>query len=138
MIDPGPAEPLPPHPPLARYYQSEAQRRRRVDAWFDEAASDYDWINQAISLGSGGRYRREALLRAGLAAGMSLLDAGSGTGGVTAQAQRVVGASGLVTGLDPSLGMLREASRRGVLRRVRALAEALPFPEGRFDMLSMG
>ena len=133
-----PAAPLPPHPPLSRYYRSEEQRRRRVDTWFDEAASDYDWINQAISFGSGHRYRREALLRAGLAEGMSLLDAGSGTGGVAAQAQRIVGGDGLVVALDPSLGMLRQAAGRGVRRRARGFAESLPFPGERFDMLSMG
>ncbi|HEX9941711.1 MAG TPA: class I SAM-dependent methyltransferase [Thermoanaerobaculia bacterium] len=130
--------PLRPHPLLQRYYQTEEQRRRRVDAWFDEAAGDYDWITQAMSFGSGYRYRREALLRAGLAAGMSLLDAGSGTGAVAAQAQAVVGGRGLVVALDPSFGMLRQAAGRGVARRVRGLAEALPFPDGRFDMLSMG
>jgi demethylmenaquinone methyltransferase/2-methoxy-6-polyprenyl-1,4-benzoquinol methylase len=109
-----------------------------VDAWFDEAASDYDWINQAMSFGAGHRYRREALLRAGLTESMRLLDAGSGTGVVAAQAQRIVGSRGLVVALDPSLGMLRQAGGRGVKRRVRAFAESLPFPSGRFDMLSMG
>jgi demethylmenaquinone methyltransferase/2-methoxy-6-polyprenyl-1,4-benzoquinol methylase len=69
---------------------------------------------------------------------MSLLDAGSGTGGVAAQAQRIVGGRGLVVALDPSLGMLRQAAGRGVRRRVRGLAESLPFPSQRFDMLSMG
>jgi len=131
-------QPLRPHPLLHRYYQTEEQRRRQVDAWFDEAAGDYDWINQAISFGSGGRYRREALLRAGLAAGMRLLDAGAGTGVVAAQAQTVVGARGLVVALDPSLGMLRQATRRGVKRRLRGFAEALPLPDHTFDMVSMG
>lgn len=132
------SDPLRPHPLLQRYYRTEEQRRRRVDAWFDEAAGDYDWITQAMSFGSGNRYRRQALLRAGLATGMSLLDAGSGTGVVAAQAQAVVGTQGRVVALDPSLGMLSRAARRGVTRRVRGLAEALPFPNGRFDMLSMG
>src|SRR5262245_6685834 len=137
MIDPS-AAPLPPHPPLLRYYHSEEQRRRQVDTWFDEAASDYDWINQAMSFGSGHRYRREALLRAGLAEGMSLLDAGSGTGGVAAQAQRIVGGHGLVVALEPSLGMLGQAAGHGVRRRARGFAESLPFSGERFDVLSMG
>lgn len=130
--------PLPPHPLLHRYYQTEEQRRRQVDAWFDEAAGDYDWINQAMSFGSGARYRREALLRAGLTEGMRLLDAGSGTGVVAAQAQGLVGKRGMVVALDPSLGMLRHALRRGVKRRLRGLAEALPLPDRSFDMVSMG
>lgn len=129
---------LRPHPLLTRYYADEAQRRQRIGSWFDEAAPDYDWINQALSFGSGAWYRRQALLRAGLAPGMSALDAGSGTGVVAAQAQTVVGPAGRVTALDPSLGMLGQAKRRGVRVRVRSVAEALPFASGRFDFLSMG
>jgi demethylmenaquinone methyltransferase/2-methoxy-6-polyprenyl-1,4-benzoquinol methylase len=69
---------------------------------------------------------------------MSLLDAGSGTGGVAAQAERIVGRQGQVVALDPSLGMLRRAGGRALKRRVRGLAESLPFPDQRFDRLSMG
>ena len=136
----GPPSPpsLPPHPPLRRYYDSESERRARLGAWFDEAAADYDWINRAMSLGSGDFYRRQALLRVGLAPGMSLLDAGAGTGAVAAAAQELVGARGGVVALDPSLGMLGRAAARGLRRRVRGVAEALPFPAGCFDRLSMG
>jgi len=130
--------PLRPHPLLTHYYADEAQRRKRVGSWFDKAAVDYDWINQALSFGSGARYRKQALVRAGLAAGMSSLDAGSGTGVIAAQAQGIVGPGGRVTALDPSLGMLGQAARRGVRVRVRSVAEALPFASSRFDFLSMG
>lgn len=133
-----PSTPLPPHPPLHRYYRDEEERRRKIGSWFNAAAGDYDWINQAASFGTGTRYRREALLRAGLAPGMSLLDAGSGTGVVAAQGQSIVGGSGLVVALDPSLGMMGHAAKRGVRRRVRGVAEALPFPDEKFDVLSMG
>jgi demethylmenaquinone methyltransferase/2-methoxy-6-polyprenyl-1,4-benzoquinol methylase len=130
--------PLRPHPPLERYYRSEEERRSRVGTLFNEAASDYDWLNQALSFGSGTWYRRQALLRAGLEPGMHVLDTGSGTGVVAAQAQDIVGTGGRVVALDPSLGMLSHAVKRGVRRRVRAVAETLPFPDGRFDLLSMG
>jgi demethylmenaquinone methyltransferase / 2-methoxy-6-polyprenyl-1,4-benzoquinol methylase len=128
---------LPPHPPLQRYYESDEQRRGRVDRWFDQAAGDYDWINRAMSFGSGGRYRRQALVRAGLATGMSLLDVGTGTGGVAAEGRRVVGPAGRVVALDPSLGMLLAGVRHPV-SRLRGMAEALPVATARFDMLSMG
>ena len=131
-------DPLAPHPPLTRYYADEAEHRRRMRTWFDAAAPDYNWINQAMSFGSGNHYRREALLRAGLTAGMNLLDTGCGTGIVAVQGQQIVGSKGRVVGLDPSTGMLREAGRRGVRRRVRAVAETLPFPDEQFDVLSMG
>jgi demethylmenaquinone methyltransferase/2-methoxy-6-polyprenyl-1,4-benzoquinol methylase len=133
-----PSDPIRPHPLLHDYYGSEGERRRRVVAWFDESAPDYDWVNQAISFGSGVRYRREALVRAGLAAGMSALDVACGTGVLAAHAQEITGRDGLAVGLDPSAGMLRQAAVRGVRRRVIGVAEALPFPDGRFDLLSMG
>jgi len=133
----GPA-PLRPHPLLKRYYQDEADRRRQIGALFNRAACDYDWINQALSFGSGAWYRKQALLRAGLAPGMSVLDTGAGTGGVAQQALGIVGSGGSVIALDPSLGMLSHAAKRGVRRRVRGLAEALPFPDEKFDLLSMG
>ena len=138
MKEASPLGPVHPHPPLTRYYQSEEQRRQRVGSWFNQAASDYDWINQAASFGSGSWYRKQALLRAGLAEGMSLLDVGSGTGVVAAMGQEIVGRRGLVLALDPSLGMLSQAAGRGVRRRVRGIAEGLPFPGERFDRLSMG
>jgi demethylmenaquinone methyltransferase / 2-methoxy-6-polyprenyl-1,4-benzoquinol methylase len=130
--------PIRPHPLLTRYYPDEAARRRQVLAWFDESAADYDWITAAISLGSGGRYRREALLRAGLAAGMRALDVACGTGILTAHARQIVGPTGQAVGLDPSTGMLLRARGRGLRRLARGVAEALPFPDGHFDFLSMG
>jgi demethylmenaquinone methyltransferase/2-methoxy-6-polyprenyl-1,4-benzoquinol methylase len=130
--------PLRPHPLLTQYYADEESRRRQVLSWFDESAVDYDWINQAMSFGSGSRYRRQALLRAGLALGMKALDVACGTGAVTTAVQEIVGRDGQALGLDPSTGMLFQARRHGVHRLVRGVAEALPFPDGRFDFLSMG
>jgi demethylmenaquinone methyltransferase/2-methoxy-6-polyprenyl-1,4-benzoquinol methylase len=130
--------PLRPHPPLERYYRNEEERRSWIGAMFNEAASDYDWINKTLSFGVGTWYRKQALLRTGLAPGMRVLDTGSGTGVVAAQAQAIVGKAGRVVALDPSLGMLSHAAKRGVRRRVRAVAEALPFPDENFDLLSMG
>jgi demethylmenaquinone methyltransferase/2-methoxy-6-polyprenyl-1,4-benzoquinol methylase len=136
---PGPVEPpLPPHPPLRRYYLGEPEHRRRIDEWFDQAARDYDWITQVMSFGCGHWYRRRALLRAGLAGGMRVLDLGCGTGVLAAHSQAIVGAAGRVAALDPSLGMLRQASGRGVRLRVRGLADTLPFADERFDLLAMG
>jgi demethylmenaquinone methyltransferase/2-methoxy-6-polyprenyl-1,4-benzoquinol methylase len=128
--------PLAPHPPLTRYYAREEHRRGRVDGWFDRAAGDYDWINQAMSLGSGSWYREQALRRAGLRAGMRLLDGGSGTGAVAAVARRLVGAEGGVAALDPSFGMLSHSPLGR--SRVRGFAETLPVGGERFDMVTMG
>lgn len=133
-----PPSPLRPHPLLKRYYADEPSRGRQVLSWFDESAADYDWIGQAMSFGSGNRYRRQALLRAGLAPGMKALDVACGTGAVTTSVQEIVGTAGQALGLDPSTGMLLQARRHGVRRFVRGMAEALPFPDGWFEFLSMG
>lgn len=138
MPETPPTAPLPPHAPLARYYADESERRRRVASWFDASAADYDWINGVLSCGSGNRYRRTALLRHGLAPGMRTLDVACGTGVLTAHAQRIVGQDGLAVGLDPSTGMLFQASKRGVARLIRSAAEGLPFAAASFDLLTMG
>jgi len=131
-------EPLPPHQLLTQYYPDEPSRRRQVLAWFDESACDYDWITQTLSFGSGAWYRRQALLRAGLAPEMRALDVACGTGALTTHVQRILGPDGQALGLDPSTGMLLRGRSNGVRRLVRGVAEALPFPDRRFDFLSMG
>ncbi|MCG5540236.1 MULTISPECIES: class I SAM-dependent methyltransferase [unclassified Halorhodospira] len=127
-----------PHPVMSDYYGDAAQRQQWVDAMFDATAEHYDWITDFMSLGSGRWYRRWALQRHGLRAGMHLLDAGAGTGVIAKAAQGMVGEAGSVVALDPSRGMLDAAERRGVQRTVQATAEDLPFPEQSFDMLTMG
>jgi demethylmenaquinone methyltransferase / 2-methoxy-6-polyprenyl-1,4-benzoquinol methylase len=129
---------LAPHPPLRDYYRDEDQRRRRVNRWFDAAARHYDWIDRVMSLGSGRGYRREALLRAGLAPGLRVLDVGTGTGVIALLAQQIVGAHGEVIAVDPSTGMLEAARAAGVHNAVPGRAECLPFTDARFDLLTMG
>lgn len=130
--------PVPPHPVLSEYYRDEAERQRRVNQLFDASARHYDWINRVMSLGSGRHYRREALLRAGLAPGMRLLDVGSGTGVIALLGQEIVGSTGEVVALDPSPGMLEIARRAGVRNTVPGRAESLPFADAGFDLLTMG
>lgn len=130
--------PIAPHPVLPAYYRDEAERRLRVNQLFDASAPHYDWINRLMSLGSGARYRRDALLRAGLAPGMRLLDVGSGTGVIALLAQDIVGAGGEVIAVDPSPGMLQVAQRAGVRNTRCGRAESLPFEDASFDLLVMG
>jgi len=129
---------LAPHPPLRDYYQTEEQRRQLLDEQFDHVAPDYNWITQASSFGSGKRYRREALKRSGLTEGNTILDVACGPGTVSLCAQNIVGETGRVIGLDPSLGMITEAQKQGVSRVLQGKAEHLPFPDSIFDFISMG
>jgi len=131
-------ERIAPHPVLSTYYVDEKARRQRVDDMFDSSAKHYDWIINVMSFGSGGHYRRTALLRAGLAPGMKVLDVGAGTGVVSLPAQKIVGSDGLVIAVDPSKGMLAEATKLGVKRAVMGLGERLPLEDNSFDMVTMG
>ena len=127
-----------PHPPLTAYYQNEAQRRNWVQHMFDGTAADYDRTEGMIGFGSGSWYRREALLRAGLQPAMRVLDVGIGTGLVARGAAEIVGNPALVTGLDPSPGMLGSAKLPAGVKLVEGFAENIPFPDETFDFVSMG
>jgi demethylmenaquinone methyltransferase/2-methoxy-6-polyprenyl-1,4-benzoquinol methylase len=105
---------------------------------FDDTAADYDRTERMIGFGSGSWYRHEALLRAGLQSGMRVLDVGVGTGLVARRAAEIVGSPALVTGLDPSPGMLDNARLPAGVRLVEGYAEKIPFPDASFDFLSMG
>jgi demethylmenaquinone methyltransferase/2-methoxy-6-polyprenyl-1,4-benzoquinol methylase len=128
----------PPHPSLTDYYTSPEERQAVVNGLFDESARHYDWICRVMSAGTGSRYRREVLLRAGLAPGMRLLDVATGTGLVAREAIAVLGDARAVVGLDPSAGMLAECRKAAHGRLVRGVGEALPFASGQFDVLCMG
>lgn len=127
-----------PHPVLDRYYPRENERDSFVAALFDGAARYYDRVGHVLAFGSGPFYRRNALWRAGLRPGMTLLDVATGTGQVARAATRILRDPDRVVGLDPSAGMLREARRAHAGPLVRARAEAMPLRGDRFDMLSMG
>jgi len=136
--DPQPTSADRPHPLLPAYYDSEAQRRGFVRRLFDQTAPDYDRIERTLSFGTGPRYRRQALLRAGLAHGMQVLDVAAGTGLVAREALAVVGESGHVIGLDPSAGMLHEARATTPIALVQGMGERLPFAAAQFDFVSIG
>jgi len=128
----------PPHPVLEQYYARADDRQSFVGALFDGAARHYNRIGRMLDFGSGPWYRRDALRRAGLRPGMRLLDVAVGTGLVARGAVDILGKPGGVIGVDPSRGMLQEARKALSGPLVQGRAEALPFRNGRFDMLSMG
>lgn len=127
-----------PHPTLPGYYDVAEERAGFVRRLFDDTARHYDRINAVFSLGTGGRYRRQTLQRAGLRPGMRVLDVACGTGLVTREAARIVGAEGHVMGLDPSAGMLAEARRQLRLPFLQGRAETLPLADASLDFITMG
>lgn len=127
-----------PHPPLPEYYSDEAARRGWIRAIFDRTAPDYDRIERVMGFGTGSRYRRHALVRAGLVPGMRVVDVGTGTGLVAREAVRIVGEARDVIAIDPSAGMLRHASLPDGVALLEGSAESLPLPDASADFLSMG
>jgi demethylmenaquinone methyltransferase/2-methoxy-6-polyprenyl-1,4-benzoquinol methylase len=130
-------EPLPPHPPLTRYYHESPERSRYVLDLFDKTARHYNTIER-IFLNGGLWYRRFSLRRAGLSPGMKVLDVAIGTAAVARGAVRLVGPEGRVFGVDPSRGMLGEARRIFHGPLTRGVAQSLPFADDSFDFVTMG
>jgi demethylmenaquinone methyltransferase/2-methoxy-6-polyprenyl-1,4-benzoquinol methylase len=102
---------------------------------FDRIAPVYDVMNRVMTAGLDRRWRRltaEAVVRPG----DRVLDAACGTGDLAVAAAR---AGGIVTGLDFSPGMLERARRKAPeLEWVQGDALALPFPDARFDVATVG
>lgn len=114
---------------------------------FDTIAPGYDRMNRLMTLGQWRywQWRLARRLEELPLEGARVLDVACGTGEITALLARRVGPSGHVTGLDFSPGMLAVARRRleeaGLAARVRLVqgdALAMPFPDGGFDLVTMG
>jgi demethylmenaquinone methyltransferase/2-methoxy-6-polyprenyl-1,4-benzoquinol methylase len=132
------SRPIAPHPPLRDYYEQTEARQGFLNGLFNRTAYQYRNIDKAAGFGSGLWYRRKALQQAGLKAGMHVLDVACGPGLVSQGALDLVGPSGSVTGLDPSIGMLREAQKGPCRNLVRGVGERLPFADESVDFVSMG
>jgi demethylmenaquinone methyltransferase/2-methoxy-6-polyprenyl-1,4-benzoquinol methylase len=126
-----------PHGRLPAYYRDEAEHQRFLRRIFDETAGDYDRIERVLAMGTGRRYRKTALQRAGLKPGDKVVDVGIGTGLVAREACALIGMEGSLVGVDPSPGMLEHVDVPGVQLRV-GRAEQLPCDDAEADFLSLG
>lgn len=127
-----------PHPPITPRYARPEDKPAYVNALFDAAAKHYDGVTGWGFLGSGSAYRRWVQSRHGLRPGMHLLDVACGTGLMAVEAARILGTAENITCLDPSAGMMAEAKKKLPAKFVQGYADALPFPDGSFDFLTMG
>jgi demethylmenaquinone methyltransferase/2-methoxy-6-polyprenyl-1,4-benzoquinol methylase len=129
-----------PHHPLPEYYGAgdDAARERFLRTTFDDTAVDYNRLESILGLGTGSWYRRQALARAGLRPGMQVVDVGMGTGLVSKEILRITAEPERLIGVDPSPGMMREASLpAGVVCRL-GRAEEIPVPAASADFVVMG
>jgi ubiquinone/menaquinone biosynthesis C-methylase UbiE len=104
------------------------------------AAAGYDLVIWLVTLGREGRLREKFLRPARLQTGESVLDVGCGTGTLAIAAKRRVGVAGEVCGLDASAPMIARARNKArkaglELNFQSGVAEALPFPDSRFDVV---
>lgn len=127
-----------PHPLLTDHYRSAEEKERFLRKAFDESAPHYESIINWGFFGSGGRYRRQALLRGGLKKGMWVLDVATGTGPTARAAVGIVEDLRKVVGVDPSIGMMRESRTRMPVTCVQGVADHLPLRDGQFDFVVMG
>ena len=114
---------------------------------FDNIAGDYDRLNHIMSLDVDKSWRRRALGEIAAAPGreeeIDVLDLACGTGDFSiAIAKGVPGSR--VTGVDLSEGMLevmrKKVAEEGLESRIEARqgdGEALPFPDGSFDRVTI-
>jgi len=127
-----------PHQPITEYYSTEEERAGFVREMFDTTGADYDYIEHLLAFGTGPWYRGQALRRAGLKPGMRVLDVGFGTGLVATKAIEIIGSPKLLTGLDPSPGMMQASPLFKQIVLIEGRAEQISFPDNSFDFLSMG
>jgi demethylmenaquinone methyltransferase/2-methoxy-6-polyprenyl-1,4-benzoquinol methylase len=120
----------------------EGEKARRVRGVFDSVARRYDVMNDLMSLGLHRAWKAYAVAVAGLRRGDQVLDIAGGTGDLARAFARQVGDQGLVLLSDINQAMLDAGRDRlldeGLILPVLACdAEKLPFPDGRFDLVSV-
>jgi demethylmenaquinone methyltransferase/2-methoxy-6-polyprenyl-1,4-benzoquinol methylase len=125
------------------YEQVESRdKARRVGEVFSSVASRYDLMNDLMSFGLHRVWKRFALEMSGVREGSRVLDVASGSGDLALAFARRAGPSGEVWITDVNAAMLAVGRDKltdagFLLPAALCDAERLPFPEGRFDCVSV-
>ncbi len=121
-----------------------AEKQRLVGKVFSSVAADYDRMNDFMSVGLHRWWKRHFVATSGVRPGQRVLDLAGGTGDISALLSERVGDAGLVVLGDINAQMLGVGRDRlldrGVFANIRFTqlnAEALPFPDGSFDLVTM-
>jgi demethylmenaquinone methyltransferase/2-methoxy-6-polyprenyl-1,4-benzoquinol methylase len=111
----------------------------QVRAMFDRIASFYDVMNSVMTAGLHHRWRARAADLAAIGPGSRALDVATGTGDLAIELARRAGPDGEVVGSDFSGEMLALARRKAPqLAFEWGNALELPYPDGRFDAVTVG
>ncbi|MBB4287488.1 class I SAM-dependent methyltransferase [Roseospira goensis] len=124
---------------MAPAAEEHPQDPRRIRAMFDAVAPRYDLMNDIMSFGIHRRWKRRLRRMAGKPFGRGLaLDLAGGTGDI---ADELSDGGWAVVVCDASEGMMATGRDRNAGPRVRWVggdAERLPFPDGTFDLVTLG
>ena len=120
------------------------QKKKLVAGVFDSVAGKYDLMNDVMSLGIHRIWKKIAMMHTGLKKGQRALDVAGGTGDLTIEMSKQVGADGEVIISDINPAMLEQGRRRlidkgiaGNVSFVEANAEELPFEDNSFDCVTI-
>ena len=118
------------------------EKTRRVRGVFDSVARKYDVMNDLMSVGLHRLWKRFAIEIAQLRPGQRVLDLAGGTGDLAQLFARRVGNTGIVVHTDINGTMLCAGRDKLldaglVLPTVQCNAEALPFADRSFDIVSI-
>lgn len=120
------------------------EKAGKVAEVFHSVAAKYDIMNDLMSFGVHRLWKRFAIDCSGVRPGQKVLDLAGGTGDLTAKFSRIVGKEGQVILADINDSMLKVGRDKlrdlGVVSNVQyvqANAQALPFPENTFDLITI-
>jgi demethylmenaquinone methyltransferase / 2-methoxy-6-polyprenyl-1,4-benzoquinol methylase len=120
------------------------EKARHVAEVFHSVAGRYDLMNDLMSLGIHRLWKHITLQQSGVRRGAKVLDIAGGTGDLTAKFADLVGPGGKVVLADINASMLNvgrdrltDKGKAGNIEYVQANAEALPFPDNSFDVITI-
>jgi demethylmenaquinone methyltransferase/2-methoxy-6-polyprenyl-1,4-benzoquinol methylase len=121
---------------------AETEKARRIAGVFDSVAARYDLMNDLMSMGLHRLWKRFAVEQSHVRPGDRVLDVAGGTADLARLFARRVGATGEVVLTDINAAMLKIGRDRlidgGMISPVvQCDAEKLPFPNDRFDCVSV-
>ena len=121
----------------------EREKAKRVAGVFSSVASNYDLMNDLMSMGLHRVWKKFAVEIAAPRPGERVLDVASGSGDLAAAFERRVGPEGRVVMTDINAAMLGVGRDKMVDRGLFPAfalcdAEKLPFPDASFDLVTVG
>jgi demethylmenaquinone methyltransferase/2-methoxy-6-polyprenyl-1,4-benzoquinol methylase len=121
---------------------AETEKSARVADVFDSVSGNYDVMNDLMSLGMHRLWKAFTIGRANVRPGQKVLDIAGGTGDLASAFAKAAGPLGEVWLTDINQSMLKvgrdKLIDRGMMLPVALCdAEALPFPDHHFDLVSV-